>query len=135
MQTIKHKMKIKMYSIRIPSHKSFCTKQIEYLIFCYSMVAHVPHVLEKFCWFPISNIPLFRPFQLVLVILTPRRVFRRGFENFPPHFVRFLHSLCLKLTVHTCKKKAFQKGNTCSNHPFSAKMMLETHPKKKCIHS
>ena len=72
------KNSIKMYSI--PSHKSFCAKQIQNLNFCYSTVAHVPHFLEKFCWFAISNIPQ-RPFQLVLVILTPRGVFRRGFSS------------------------------------------------------
>ena len=72
-----------MYSI--PSHKSCCAKQIQYLIFGYSTVAHVPHFLKKFCWFAISNIPLFRPFQLVLVILTPKS-FSARFPKFPPTF-------------------------------------------------
>ena len=110
MQTINHIMKIKMIkNVQYP---------LSQIILCQTNI-----VLDFLLQYGRPCSPFLREILLVCHLqYSPIPAFPTGpcnthtsgcfsatFRNFPPKFVRFLHSRCLKLTVHTCKKKAFQK--------------------------
>ena len=110
MQTINHIMKIKMIkNVQYPlSQTILCQTNIvlDFLLQYGRPCSPFLREILLVCHLQYSPIPAFPTGPCNT---HTSGCFSATFRNFPPKFVRFLHSRCLKLTVHTCKKKAFQK--------------------------